>query len=202
VQALLLSGARTDAADTDGRTVFFLAVTNGHADVVAILLEAGGAEVSTCGEWSRTALHVAAERGHVDVVALLLDHDARMYLETRDDMGYTALILAAGEGHLEVVRALLQCGADATAKNEDGYTGLHELAVAQHQSVKAASNGPELVKLFVNAGADVNALSGPRVQETALSLFLDFNRRERNGSFALALRAGGAVSTSELRERK
>jgi hypothetical protein len=80
VQALLLSGARTDVADTDGRTVFFLAVTNGHADVVTILLEAGGAEVSTCGEWSRTALHVAAERGHVDLVALLLEHDARMYL--------------------------------------------------------------------------------------------------------------------------
>ena len=199
VQALLLSGARTDAADTDGRTVFFLAVTNGHADVVTILLEAGGAEVSTCGEFSRTALHVAAERGHVDMVALLLEHDARMYLETRDDMGYTALILAAGEGHLEVVRALLQCGADATAKDDSGYTGLHELAVAQHQSVKAASNGPELVKLFVNAGADVNALSGRKnAKKTALSLFLDFNRRERNGSFALALRAGGAVSTSEL----
>jgi arginine deiminase len=88
----------------------WLAAQHGHADVVAVLLDAG-ADVHA---WEDVALVLAAENGHADVVALLLDAGANVHAESDE-----ALRAAAEKGHADVVALLLDAGADVHAMKDE-----------------------------------------------------------------------------------
>jgi hemoglobin len=76
-------------------------------------------------------------------------------LGTRRFGGRALIHYASGAGCLEVVSALLRQGADPDLQDGGGHTPLYRVA-----NECASAAGPELVRLLVRAGADVNACGG------------------------------------------
>ena len=73
---LLDRGADIKATDRIGVNPLTIAISNGHKDVVSLLLD-GGADADDIDYDGDTALITAATRhGHSDVVSLLLDRVA------------------------------------------------------------------------------------------------------------------------------
>ena len=69
--------------------------TNGHMDVVRVLLK-GGANTERANAFQSTALHYAAWDGYLDVCCLLLDWGANV--DPLNEWKNTPLHLAAGWG--------------------------------------------------------------------------------------------------------
>jgi ankyrin repeat protein len=113
VAALLLAGARVDAANKQGETALHKAAREGHAPVVTALLQAG-ARVDAADKDGVTALHEAAANGHAPVVAALLQAGARV--DVADEDGDTALQMAFSRGHAQSARLLLNAASDARAQ--------------------------------------------------------------------------------------
>ena len=81
-----------------------LAADNGHADVVALLLQTQPNMVNNKNEFGNTALMLAARSGHVKIVTMLLNAGAEADMRNRDKQN--AEIMAEHAGHTEVVKAL------------------------------------------------------------------------------------------------
>ncbi|KAM0520493.1 hypothetical protein ACHAPE_002886 [Trichoderma viride] len=104
-----------NALDNDKSTPIILAVQKGHADVTAMLIEAGAAVgmIDSVG----SALHWASWGRHLDCVKLLVEKGYADYNLPKNN-GLTPLQLAATNGHVDVVKYLLEKGAQlsVTAK--------------------------------------------------------------------------------------
>lgn len=107
----------------------------------------------------------AARAGDLAQVVRLLDAGAD--LEEKDDGQNTALISAAWHNRAEIVRKLLSRGADASHRNQEGYSGLDYGMERGHRDVVAA---------FVDHWLDL-ARSANRVDEIraleAISIVID-----------------------------
>jgi uncharacterized protein len=102
---LVARGAEVDARGTGWMTGTALhsAASGRHADVVAVLLDAGAdPSLRQSGGW--TALHSAAEHGDAAIVRSLLAHGADR--EAVNDDGTSVRDLAARSGDEEAIRAL------------------------------------------------------------------------------------------------
>ena len=86
----------------------------------------------------QTPLHAAVDTDAVDGVQALLDGGAR--INGRDRYGDTPLATAASGGHLEMVKYLLSRGADVNSARETVFY----------------SNNPELIRLLMRHGMDLN----------------------------------------------
>jgi ankyrin repeat protein len=153
----------------------------GHGDVVKLLLEAGARPQNLSSD-SGTVLDAAASSGKRDVVKTVLSAKAR--LGTKATVAVSALINAVGSGNQQTVRELLGAGADVNARTRRGDSALAEAvakedtamvqlllewgakpAVGQRKStitvlMMAADGGhTDLIKLLLNAGADINEQS-------------------------------------------
>jgi predicted LPLAT superfamily acyltransferase len=115
-------GGRGGSAQPYKNHSLFMAVQNGHVEVVRLLLS-GGADVNQARtDTGTTLLFMAAQEGHVEVVRLLLSGGADVN-QARTDTGATPLFMAAQNGHVEVVRLLLSGGADVNqARTDTGAT--------------------------------------------------------------------------------
>ncbi|KAI1777162.1 hypothetical protein F4818DRAFT_447956 [Hypoxylon cercidicola] len=82
------------ALDKVGRTSLYVAASNGHIDIVRLLLD-NGAKIDDPNGFGRTPLMKAAERLHEDVARLLLDRGAN--IGSRDKNGDTPLHLSTPE---------------------------------------------------------------------------------------------------------
>jgi ankyrin repeat protein len=155
-----LLGSTVERAGQGGWTPLHVAVAEGRADVVRLLVDAG-ADLGARTEHHRTPLHVALEFCP-DLVPVLLELGAALdapsaaYLDRRDELtaqlddgaplgdpasGVDLLSWAAFGGAAGTARLLLERGADA------GGGALHA----------AASGGRlELVRLLLEAGADAD----------------------------------------------
>lgn len=91
-----------------GRPVLHPPAENGHANIVAKLLQRG-ADVNAIDAKGRSALHLAAERSHLDVLRVLLDAGADVNADAGE--GWTPLHQAGYSGFEEGVDALLEYGA-------------------------------------------------------------------------------------------
>ena len=194
VRLLLDAGANPNIRTEDERTVLFVAVKAGHADVVDVvqLLLDGGLDINAQDGWGITALGYAVSYGPADVVRLLLQHGANV--NVRNDAGQTALhnTVLSYSADVDVVQALLDGGADVNAREADGGTALHT----------AAYVGPaDVVRLLLHRGADVdaranngrtalhNALYSGRadvdVVQALLDVGTDVNARDAEGALPL-----------------
>jgi ankyrin repeat protein len=156
------------ARDAGGRTALHFAETT---DAAALLLSKG-ADVNARDLEGRTPLDSALDRGN-PTIDLLLAHGADV--RSADNFGNTRLHRASGQGDAIAVKMLLARGADAMARNTDGWTPLH------------AAEDADVAKLLLSAGADVNARD--RWGDTPLHKSCTADRK---GDLMKVLLAGGA----------
>lgn len=150
---LLAQGANPNAADKNGVTALYSAAGSDYSLSAAEALLRNGANPNVKNMHGRTALHQAASQGAVKVMELLLANRADVNAATND--GYTPLHGAVSYGNnvarRSAVEVLIKSGANVNARtSRDGETPFH----------KAISRGDiEIVKLLLDYGADVNAVS-------------------------------------------
>jgi ankyrin repeat protein len=172
-------GYDINGLDNHNLTALCIASSLGTLEVLTELFELGAGIEIPCGEDGATALVYAAWAGEVEVVRRLLQSGARA--NSRDKNGATAVYVATSRNHSEVIEVLLEAGADPNLSGEGretplwlavfngaieavkvlarnganleerlyGYTALHGAAML---------NMTEMVKVLVEAGANVDAL--------------------------------------------
>ncbi|KRY43172.1 Ankyrin repeat domain-containing protein 50 [Trichinella spiralis] len=133
-----------NATDKEGRHPLLLAVEEGHADVVNVLLQCG-AVVTAPALDGRTALHAASGRGSADMCRLLLQAGA--LVDAVDVDGRTGLYYAALAGQVSCISTLLQYNADVDVVDTQGRGPLH---------VAAWVGDEYTVQLLLESGASVD----------------------------------------------
>lgn len=167
---LLLSGryvtphqCSANTADYDNRTPLHLAATEGHNEVVVLLL-ANKADPNIRDRWGQLPLQNARRHRHKDVIATLkaaVEEDGHEMEFSSDDDGLTQatsstsllpprpssprnaiisastrlLIEAAARGDLDEMRQLVAKGANINGEDYDGRTPLHLGAACNHVDV-------------------------------------------------------------------
>lgn len=95
-----------------------------------------------------TALHYACFFGTGEAAQALVDAGADLEAVARGENRVPPLLSAAAGGNTDAARVVLDAGASMEAREEGGFTALHD----------AAQNGnAELVRLLLDRGADPNA---------------------------------------------
>ena len=108
-----------DFRDEEGNSVLHFAASNGHANIVKILLESGLNPNQRNGQGA-TPLIVAAEHGRSEVVEQLLA--VRLKIDATDTHNGTALHYAIRFGHEDIVLRLLDSGCNKHIRGFDGYS--------------------------------------------------------------------------------
>jgi ankyrin repeat protein len=83
-----------------------------------------------------TALHFSAAAGDDEITRILLDHHAE--IDALAPAKYTPLMIAAREGQESTVKVLLEAGADATLKNSESLTAAQIATRADKPRIAAA----------------------------------------------------------------
>lgn len=136
--------AMVNHTNSAGLTPLCAAVRAKHADLIPLLLSLG-ALVNARTPDLRTPLHFAAEsEQNLPMLPTLLTAGANV--NAADGTGDTPLIAAVSSGSLKLVQVLLGTGA-ATVRT---------LSAALIFAISSRDN-PDLVRLLIDAGADVNA---------------------------------------------
>ncbi|XP_037425327.1 ankyrin repeat-containing protein At5g02620-like isoform X2 [Triticum dicoccoides] len=141
--------------DASNTTALNTAATQGHMEVVRLLLEVDGTLALIARSNGKTALHSAARNGHVQVVRALLEAEPSIALRV-DKKGQTALHMAAKGTNLDLVDALL--AADPSLLNlpdNKGNTALHIASrKARHQIIKRLLELPDTNLKAINRAAE------------------------------------------------
>ena len=135
-----------------------LASSQGNVEMASILLNAGA-------DVNGSILENAVRSEYPEMVNLLLVKGA--HASTAD--GDKALLAAVQFGDILSARSLISAGADVASAYYEGYTALH-IACGESNCEDLAYEGSEMVKILLQAGADVNAVtdSGITVLECAV----------------------------------
>jgi ankyrin repeat protein len=192
--AALKAGADVNARGADGTTALMWAAYNGDAELAKRLISSG-ADVEARNDFGAFALSEAAMTGSTPVINALLAGGAKV--DSTNGEGETALMEVARTGNLDAAKALLKAGANVNAKEAWGEQSPLMWAAAQSQ--------PEMIKLLLANGADVNArgmvrewqrkvIKEPRPKDMNNGGFtpLLYAAREGCTECAKALVAGGA----------
>jgi ankyrin repeat protein len=189
VRLLLDAGADVNTARrvefTVGVTALMLAAEASHLNVVNELLNAGAdvhAKTKEIEGGNETALHYAARGGSADVICLLVKSGAKVEAKAKGQV--TPLMNAVSARRLEAAQTLISLGADVNTSPNDGTgplllatlesdvpmtklllsKGANTLPLAKRLIClpleSAASEGSiELVRMLLEAGAPINAVS-------------------------------------------
>ncbi|KAL7796630.1 ankyrin repeat-containing domain protein [Trichoderma ceciliae] len=136
------------------KTPLHFAAEIGRLVTLQILL-AKGAELDSLDESRRSVFHIAARYGHVHIFTELLkrvgsDVKRHSFISAPDASGTTPFILAVREGHLSITKLILD--KFSSFKNE-----LKSLQGQENALIVAVrKNNPELVKLLLVDGWDIN----------------------------------------------
>jgi ankyrin repeat protein len=143
VKAEIENGADLTGRDFWDRTAWLLSLNAGDVAKAKLLLGAGAARTDR-GRCGKTPLMYSITNGHTEALRWLLSEGFDP--NDADDFGDTPLMSAAEEGATECVEILIDAGAD-----------VHRV---KHSwpAVKIAVN-LDIVRLLVNAGADLNDIS-------------------------------------------
>ena len=110
MQELIKNRASLDIACEDGRTALVQACTNGHLELVRVLVKAGAnvdvvmTHPTDGSEW--TLLPIVGQLGYVGIMKELIKGGA--IVDEGNASGFTALHLASENGRTSIVKALLE----------------------------------------------------------------------------------------------
>lgn len=175
-QSALSEGASVHHKTFDG-TALHDAAKGGHADVCALLIDAG-AKLEAINKHTYTPLHLASRAANSQAALLLVAKGANVRALGREQS--TPLHFAAKAGHIDLLGKLIK-GASVAAKDIDGRTPLHWAAahrqfeasvfLLEHGARLTATDGLErkplheaavegnleLCMLFIDRGAVIDA---------------------------------------------
>jgi len=179
VRLLLSKGADVNPHTKQGRTPLMIAALYpGNVQTVKMLLDRG-ATVDARDQQQDTALILAADG---EIARILVENGADV--NAKDAFGFTPLMTAAGGGNIvgdtAWVKLLLSKGADVktvTMAETGPRVKNGAIALGSFTALHlAAAYGPlELVKILVDAGADVNAREVRGMTPLMLALGCDHN---------------------------
>jgi hypothetical protein len=160
VKQLLAQGASVHARDGSNRTALIAAAYQNHLAVAELLIQAG-ADVNTQDDTQQSAYLISTSEGYLELLRLTLQAGADVH--STDSYNGTGLIRAADRGHVEIIKELLQTDIKVNHVNRLDWTALLEAIIL-------GDGGPrhtEVVRLLVEAGADVNLADGSGVSPLA-----------------------------------
>jgi uncharacterized protein len=146
--ALLQQKVNVNAAEPDGTTALHWAVQKDDLDLVERLLKAG-ANANAKNDYGSTPMSEAAINGNAAIMDRLLKAGANVESPNAD--GQTALMVVARASSVDAAKLLLSHGAKVNAVEKWRQQTALMWAAAEGQ--------PAMVKVLVDAGADVNARS-------------------------------------------
>jgi ankyrin repeat protein len=153
VKDLLAQGASVHAIDERGVTALIAAAYQNHLEVAKLLIEAG-ADVNVKDMTQQSAYLIPTAEGYLELLKLTLQAGADVH--SLDSYDGTGLIRAADRGHVEIIAELLKTDISIDHVNRLGWTALLEAIIL-------GDGGPrhtQVVRLLVDAGADVNLADG------------------------------------------
>ena len=136
VKAFIEGGANINVSDGHGYTPLHYAIENNQTEIVQLLL-ARGANINTKDNLGRTPLDTAIREWRQDIVKLLVDKKTEVSAH-----------IAAFIGDMDKVKDFIEHGGLVDAKDERGWTLLHQAAAGNHE---------DIAELLIEKGADVNA---------------------------------------------
>jgi len=196
VTDLIAAGARIGGValsvpvfgDEPRHGALFYAAARGELEMTRALLAAGAA-ANDPREAGEAAL-AAAETGNAGLLGLLLIQADPKY---RDARGRTVLMNAARSGAPDAVALALRFRPDLNAADADDMTALmHSVHVAPGAQPREAADAAKVVRLLIEAGADVRA----RTEEGDTALLL----ANTDAAVVRALIAGGADVNAQNKE--
>ena len=141
---------------------FLNGVSTGTSEQVIAAIEAG-ADINAVTMQGNNALFVAAINNEVDAFEWLLtisQSNKKIDINLQNSKGNSIVAELCRKGGKEFfVRKLIEAGADLNLKNNDGLTAI---------MVAVQEDRPELIKLLVDGGANVNAVTNSKTQTTPL----------------------------------
>jgi len=180
VTALLAAGADINSRDGAGRTPVMAATHGNQVETVRLLIEAGSDINLQDNRRDNPFLYAGAE-GLLEILKLTIAAGADTKLTNR--FGGTALIPAAERGPVAVVAELLDhTDVDVNHVNNLGWTALLEAIILGD----GGRERTEVVRLLIEAGADVNLPDGNGVSP------LTHARQRGYGEMIALLEAAGA----------
>ena len=127
-------------------TVLHEAAERGFAEVVKILLDAGGKRFLEEFDYvDRTPLMCAAQNGNLDIASRLIDAGANVNAHNEARAGDTALSVAVSQKNQEMVKLLLEAGADPRVHGWMRMTPLDRAKELKRPP------GPQILELLENA---------------------------------------------------
>jgi uncharacterized protein len=172
VRRLLKQGVNVNTAEGDGTTALHWASYRDDVEIADLIVKAGG-NVNAANDLGATPLWLASLNGSPVMVRRLLQAGANVNVALIS--GETPLMGAARSGNVDAAQQLLAKGAKTDVSGTRGQTPLMWAVAQKH---------PAVVKLLIDAGADVKARSKTWSQVMAVSPhgMLQYNRDIPHGA--------------------
>jgi ankyrin repeat protein len=171
VRALLKARVDVNTRQGDGATALHWAVHYDELEIAELLLRAG-ARVNTANDLGVSPLYLACTNRNAAMVDKLLNAEGDPNAKLLN--GETVLMNCARTGNAAAVKALIATGANVNAKEpEHDQTALMWAAAEKH---------PDVVRLLLEAGADIRARSRTYTQTVTSEVTQRLGREELNYS--------------------
>lgn len=183
----LLGSEDPDSKDSEGRTPLSWASSNGHEDVVKLLLDQDGVEPDSRDFRGQTPLFHAVRGGHGEVVNILLSNETVNPCST-DNSGRTPLLFATERGRGKVVK-LLAGMSNAEVQDNNGQTALSWAARLGKESIVKLLIGTSNADIQDKNGRTALSWAATEGQEGVVKLLVGTSNadlRDENGRTALS----------------
>ncbi|KAJ3642022.1 hypothetical protein Zmor_028486 [Zophobas morio] len=152
IKLLIEKGIDVNVQDGNGKTALQLACKNGVYENAKKLLSSG-ASINIVDKDKMNALHYASQswKDNRDVIKLLIEKG--IDVNVQDGNGKTALLFACRYGVYENAEVLLNSGASINMVDKDKMNALH-------YALRSRKHNPNVVKLLIEKGIDVNVQDG------------------------------------------